>query len=220
MSVFGILVLLAAITGLFYWMVANRKGKPMLSQQQLFSLRSHSDDEDEHSWQQRELEEELHSLRAPNGNATNQKEKDLAFLQQGAQKSFAKRSMVLYVSLFFLAIALSVGSYYLGRYHQQRLATPTPESVPQMSESTSQASPQPSFRDAVNDAMSAAEQAQTAETPQQWSQVADLWEKAIAGMKSVPSSSDKHEIAQEKVKEYQKYLQYARQNAENSQATK
>jgi hypothetical protein len=110
--------------------------------------------------------------------------------------------------LFLTAIALSVSSYYLGRYHQ-RLANPTPE-----------VSPQISFRDAVNYATSAAKKAQTAETSQQWHQVANLWKKAIAGMKAVPTSSKNYEVAQKKIKEYQKYLQYARKHAEPTPKSK
>lgn len=212
MSVFGILLLLALMGGVFYWMVRKRRNAALF-QQPFFSLRSPKEEEEEESiWQQWELDEDMDELQNPKKKLQSNLKEDLS--PDSAQKSksfFAGRRVLIYLSFFLLAIALSVGSYYLGRYHQ-RLATPIPKSSPTTT--------QVSFRDAVNYATSAAEKAQTAETPQQWRQVANLWEKAIAGMKSVPTSRDEYNMAQEKVKEYQKYLQYAQQNAEKASESK
>ncbi len=208
MSVVGILLLLAIVAALFFWII-NRRQKASLFQQPFFSLHSlhfpqePQEDEEEQIWQQWQLSEELNQLREPEWKSEEQQYVSPPSAANGKRVP-AKRRILLYLGLFLTAIALSVGSYYLGRYHQ-RLATSTPE-----------VSPKISFGDAVNYATSAAEKAQTAETPQQWRQVANLWENAIAGMKSVPASSDKYNMAQEKVKEYQKYLKYARQNAEKA----
>ncbi len=69
------------------------------------------------------------------------------------------------------------------------------------------------FRDAVNTAMAAAEAVQVAQTPEQWQAVAQQWQQAIALMQAVPPEDPNHAVAQQKVIEYQGYLQYAQQNA-------
>lgn len=70
-----------------------------------------------------------------------------------------------------------------------------------------------SFGDAVNAAMEAAEVTQTAQTPEEWSKVADLWDKSIELMKAVPETSENYQTAQQKTVEYQDNLEYAQQNA-------
>jgi hypothetical protein len=70
------------------------------------------------------------------------------------------------------------------------------------------------FRQAVNKAMSAAEQTQTANYKEDWNTVAGLWQDAIRLMQAVPSSSNNYPLAQQKVGEYQRNLQYAKSNVQ------
>lgn len=66
-----------------------------------------------------------------------------------------------------------------------------------------------SFRWAVNRAMNAAELTQTASSKEEWSTISSWWTEAIDLMKSVPKSHPKHQLAQQKVQEYQQKLEYA-----------
>ncbi|MGJ3245277.1 MAG: hypothetical protein ACFE0I_04290 [Elainellaceae cyanobacterium] len=70
------------------------------------------------------------------------------------------------------------------------------------------------FRAAVNTAMDAAEQTQTADSPDEWRSVALTWQEAINLMKAVPESSPKYDIAQQRAfEEYPENLQYAQEKA-------
>lgn len=69
------------------------------------------------------------------------------------------------------------------------------------------------FGAAVNSAMAAADGAQTAKSPEAWKAVAELWEQAIESMKAVPSDDKNYSVAQQKAKEYQTNLDYARQSS-------
>lgn len=70
------------------------------------------------------------------------------------------------------------------------------------------------FRDAVNFAQNAAVLVQNAKTADDWNKAANKWLEAIELMKEVPESSANYQNAQQKVGEYQKNLNYAKQNAE------
>ncbi|WP_416666771.1 hypothetical protein [Egbenema bharatensis] len=85
------------------------------------------------------------------------------------------------------------------------------QSAPAVSEDQS-SSTEP-FRNAVNKAMEVAELTQRAKTPEEWREVANLWEQAITLMKSVPQNSPSYETAQSKVSEYQRNLEYAQNNS-------
>lgn len=65
------------------------------------------------------------------------------------------------------------------------------------------------FREAVNHATSAAELTQTAKTKAEWNTVANDWQRAIALMKAVPNTSPNYQVAQKKVVEYQRNLNFA-----------
>ncbi|MHC5757901.1 hypothetical protein [Nostoc sp.] len=69
------------------------------------------------------------------------------------------------------------------------------------------------FREAVNQAISAAKLTQSAKSPDEWKTVVSQWQAAIALMKNVPSSSPNYAIAQQKIIEYQKNINYAQKNA-------
>ncbi|QLE40648.1 hypothetical protein FD723_09380 [Nostoc sp. C052] len=69
------------------------------------------------------------------------------------------------------------------------------------------------FREAVNQAINAANLTQSAKSPDEWKIVVSQWEAAIALMKTVPSSSQNYVVAQQKIKEYQRNLNYAEKNS-------
>lgn len=69
------------------------------------------------------------------------------------------------------------------------------------------------FRDAVNAATKAATLAQIAQSTDDWTTVAEYWADAVEGMKAVPAGDSQHNLAQSKVTEYQKNLDYARRLA-------
>lgn len=69
------------------------------------------------------------------------------------------------------------------------------------------------FREAVSKAINAANLTQSAKSPDEWKTVASQWEAAIALMKTVSSSSPNYIVAQQKIKEYQRNLNYAEKNS-------
>ncbi|MBE9038037.1 hypothetical protein [aff. Roholtiella sp. LEGE 12411] len=70
------------------------------------------------------------------------------------------------------------------------------------------------FREAVNQAIGAANLTQSAKSQDDWKLVVSKWQAAIALMKVVPSSSPNYVISQQKAIEYQRNLSYAQKNAE------
>lgn len=75
------------------------------------------------------------------------------------------------------------------------------------------------FREAVNKAINAAKLTQSAKSPDDWKIVTSEWKAAIALMKSVPSSSPNYIVAQQKIREYQRNLNYAEKNSIGSDRT-
>ncbi|MEC4984266.1 MAG: peptidylprolyl isomerase [Oscillatoria sp. PMC 1068.18] len=69
------------------------------------------------------------------------------------------------------------------------------------------------FRVAVNNAMEAANLTQTAQNSSEWEKVANYWQEAIALMKAVEKNDPNYAVAQQKIAEYQNYLNYAQNNA-------
>jgi methionine-rich copper-binding protein CopC len=91
------------------------------------------------------------------------------------------------------------------------------EQAPQAASPAAEAPPVSSatpFSDAVNKATSAAQLTQTAQTAEEWQTVATDWQAAIALMQAVPEGDPNYAVAQQKVAEYQKNLEYAQQNAQ------
>ena len=87
--------------------------------------------------------------------------------------------------------------------------SPSPQNSPSSTPSpSSQGNP---FQKAVNQALEAATLTQSANTEVEWQTVADRWQDAIALMAAVPQSNPKYKLAQNKVVEYQKNLDYANQ---------
>ena len=69
------------------------------------------------------------------------------------------------------------------------------------------------FREAVSKAINAANLTQSAKSQDEWKIVVSQWETAIALLKSVPSSSPNYVVAQQKIREYQRNLNYAEKNS-------
>ncbi len=94
-------------------------------------------------------------------------------------------------------------------------AAPAPAAPPKPPGQPAPAQSDP-WRLGVNKAMSAATLVQTAYYPDEWNAVATEWQQAIDLIKQVPQSHPKYEQAQQKLEEYQRYLEYAQKNAGNS----
>lgn len=71
------------------------------------------------------------------------------------------------------------------------------------------------FHNAVNHANQAVALIPAATNATDWDRIAQEWEQAITMMAMVPEEHPRHSLAQSKVKEYQGYLNYARQQAQN-----
>jgi YVTN family beta-propeller protein len=72
------------------------------------------------------------------------------------------------------------------------------------------------FRQGINQGMEAAILTQSAKSKQQWQQVAQTWQQAIAFLKSVTNSDPNYNLAQTKIQEYQTNLNYALNNIANA----
>jgi|GEM_PF-1537326 len=73
------------------------------------------------------------------------------------------------------------------------------------------------YDDALESAMRAAEETQTAKTASEWEYVAALWRNSITQMKLIPESHEKYHAAQQKAVEYEPNLEYALRNMEKAQ---
>jgi predicted RNA-binding Zn-ribbon protein involved in translation (DUF1610 family)/ribosomal protein S27E len=72
------------------------------------------------------------------------------------------------------------------------------------------------FRQAIALAQTAVSRGQLARNSRDWKQIVSLWEQAIISMTKVPSSSRNYAVAKQKATEYQRYLNYARQQSSQS----
>ncbi len=70
------------------------------------------------------------------------------------------------------------------------------------------------YQEGLSKAMSAAELTQSAEFKEDWVRVAMLWQEAITHMDNVPANNNEGAVAQQKVGEYQRNLQYAQSNVQ------
>jgi hypothetical protein len=70
------------------------------------------------------------------------------------------------------------------------------------------------FEHGIQNAMKAAQDTQSAESKEEWISVAMLWQHAISAMQQVPSSNTNYAVAQQKVSEYQRNLDYAQSNVQ------
>lgn len=88
-------------------------------------------------------------------------------------------------------------------------APPSDEEDPPQSEA-----PVDPFSLAVSAAIEASERTQSAQSPAEWQEIADLWETAIAQMEAVPEDHPQYDVAQDRAQSYQSNLQYAQQQAQ------
>jgi DNA-directed RNA polymerase subunit RPC12/RpoP len=130
-------------------------------------------------------------------------------------------SILQIASAIAAGIAIVVGGYLAWQVDWQKTFAPR-ESSPIESPAPSTGTPNPApqedvtFQQGLNFATRAATFAQTAQTPQEWQTVVRQWQEAIVFMEAVPPASPNYEIAQNKVVEYRRYLDYARQRVEGS----
>ncbi|MEH2027728.1 hypothetical protein [Nostoc sp.] len=124
--------------------------------------------------------------------------------------------------LSFLIFSIAVGIYFYSKFGEilpltskiqtsskSVLLTPSPV----ISESPTALLKTDTFREAVSKAINAANLTQSAKSPDEWKTVVSEWEAAIALMKAVPSSSPNYVVAQQKIKEYHRNLNYAEKNS-------
>ena len=81
-------------------------------------------------------------------------------------------------------------------------ATPAPPSAP---------APSPAFAEGLNFASEAATKTQAAQSKAEWREVSNLWAEAIITLQKVPADDPNAAIAQQKIQEYQRNLNYARE---------
>jgi ribosomal protein S27E len=109
-------------------------------------------------------------------------------------------------------IMIVAAGFGIKSYSERRPAY-LPRPIPSISVPTTRA-PIPTdvaFQQAINRAGNAAKLAQLASDRQSWQQVANQWIQAIELLKTVPTSSPNYSIARQKISEYQRNLNYARQ---------
>ncbi|KPQ38830.1 MAG: hypothetical protein ACLFM4_09145 [Phormidium sp.] len=98
-----------------------------------------------------------------------------------------------------------------GESGEETTAPEAEETAP--SEAQNQAPVDP-FSLAVSAAIEASEKTQSAQSPQEWQEIAELWETAIAQMEAVPEDHPQYDVAQDRAESYQTNLQYAQQQAQ------
>lgn len=70
------------------------------------------------------------------------------------------------------------------------------------------------FSLAVRAAIEASEKTQSAQSTEEWQEIAELWETAIAQMEAVPEDHPQYDVAQDRAESYQDNLQYAQQQVQ------
>ncbi|MEH2054568.1 hypothetical protein [Nostoc sp.] len=158
---------------------------------------------------------EIDRLRGDMGLTQMQKgKKHLLSLSQNhyqASKSFNKKLLII-----MLIPLLAIGIYLLEKIPKMKDKAPTfiASKVTLPTPFATALAPQTNtFREAVNQAINAANLTQSAKSPDEWKIVVSQWQAAIALMKTVPSSSPNYVVAQQKIKEYQRNLNYAEKNS-------
>jgi ribosomal protein S27E len=111
-------------------------------------------------------------------------------------------------------ITIVVAGFGIKSYSERRPAH-IPRPIPSVSVPATRAPIQTdaAFQQAINLAGNAAKLAQTASDRQSWQQVANQWIQTIELLKTVPTSSPNYSIARQKISEYQRNLNYARQRS-------
>ncbi|WP_204137439.1 hypothetical protein [Halomicronema sp. CCY15110] len=73
------------------------------------------------------------------------------------------------------------------------------------------AEPSPAFAEGLSFASEAATKTQAAQSKPEWQEVSNLWEQAIVTLLKVPADDPNAAIAQQKIQDYQRNLNYARE---------
>ncbi|MEM1425120.1 MAG: hypothetical protein AAGF75_01000 [Cyanobacteria bacterium P01_H01_bin.130] len=73
---------------------------------------------------------------------------------------------------------------------------------------------EPPFNVGVREAIKASELTQTAQSPAEWSAVAQAWQAAVTAMKQVPETDANYATAQDRIPTYEQNLAYAQGNAQ------
>ncbi|WP_143854124.1 hypothetical protein [Nostoc sp. 'Peltigera membranacea cyanobiont' 210A] len=134
------------------------------------------------------------------------------------------RSLNKKLLFVFIIFSISLGIYFSSRFSEilpltSQSSTQIPSNPvlvtpsPVASESPTVLLQTDTFREAVSKAINAANLTQSAKSPDEWKTVVSQWQAAIALMKTVPSSSPNYVVAQQKIIEYQKNINYAEKNA-------
>lgn len=137
--------------------------------------------------------------------------KSLAEYHYQAPKNLKKKLLII-----MLISVVAIGVYLLAKIPKmkEKVLTSIASKVMSPTPFATALTPQTdTFREAVNQAISAAKLNQSAKYPDDWKIVTSQWESAIALMKTVPSSSPNYVVAQQKIKEYQRNLNYAEKNS-------
>ncbi|MEH2290810.1 hypothetical protein [Nostoc sp.] len=158
----------------------------------------------------------LHTIRSKN-LSNNKKVKVI----ENRRKDRNLNKKLLFVFIIFL---ISLGIYFSSRFVEifpltSKSSTQIPLKPvlvipsPVTSEPPTVLLKADTFREAVNKAINAANLTQSAKSPDEWKTVVSQWQAAIALMKAVPSSSQNYIVAQQKISEYQRNLNYAEKNS-------
>ncbi|QKQ76215.1 hypothetical protein [Nostoc sp. TCL240-02] len=170
-------------------------------------------------------DQELSRLRGEMGahkmksNVLSNKEQTVVTKTKHKYRNLNKNWLVIFL-IFSIAIVIYLSSQFIEIFplisknptqipSSSILVTPSPV----ISESPTVLLQTDTFREAVSKAINAANLTQSAKSPDEWKIVVSEWEAAIALMKTVPSSSPNYAIAQQKIIEYQKNINYAQKNA-------
>lgn len=137
---------------------------------------------------------------------------------------------VVKIALAVLAAATLVAGFFFGKMYfenppvqespvpavpTQPSALPPIQSSPSNPGSNSNPSLDTAYQDAFRIATQTANLVQTAQTRQDWEKVAQGWIQAIERLKVVTANSPNFSQAQQKIEEYQRNLNYARQQIAN-----
>ncbi|WP_413198949.1 hypothetical protein [Nostoc piscinale] len=165
-----------------------------------------------------DTDKELDRLRADLGLTQMKKGKQrqrFIHIQSGLNyHNYQNIHKVILISLLICLGVLGIYSLVKFIYIQDN----TPVAVTYQTPSTKESKPQTdNFREAVNQAINAANLTQSAKSPTEWQNIVKQWETAISLMQSVPSSSPNYAVAQQKIVEYRRNLSYAQKNATSSQ---
>ncbi|MBD2387569.1 hypothetical protein [Cylindrospermum sp. FACHB-282] len=159
---------------------------------------------------------ELDQLRADMGLTQIKKGKsqltELVAVSEQNSRNYLKIKLNKKLLLILVTPLVAVGIYLFSQLLNIQKNIPLavisqPQSAPSTLTQTD------NFREAVNQAIIAANLTQSAKSKTEWNNIVNGWKRAIELMKNVPASSSNYALAQQKILEYQRNLSYAEKNA-------